>query len=273
VKQALTDQPRIQDAARYLARVPEIPRCVAGTAHWPTLIPACLRLRNLDYPWVFTTRAGDRVLLQEYGDLTTVWRIFFAREYLVPRNCRTIVDLGANIGAFAIHAARLAPEARIHCVEPFPSTFGHLQENLRLNALNDRITAVNCAVAGSTGQMEMDARPEVPGHQRHAIRINAYKKITQSVTVPMVTLQESLDAAGFRSVDLLKADIEGSEYEMIDAASDETLRRCRRICMEWHSNRPFAALRDRLESCGFRCVRKTRDAPAGQAAFVLEESE
>ena len=42
----------------------------------------------------------------------------------------TIVDVGANIGLFAIAAARTAPDVRVHCFEPVPVLFDALERNL-----------------------------------------------------------------------------------------------------------------------------------------------
>lgn len=45
----------------------------------------------------------------------------------------TIFDVGANIGLFAIAAARTAPGARVHCFEPVPLLFEALERNLAMH--------------------------------------------------------------------------------------------------------------------------------------------
>lgn len=46
-----------------------------------------------------------------------------------------VVDAGANIGLFAIHAGRLFPASRIVCYEPDPDNFSLLERNLELNGI------------------------------------------------------------------------------------------------------------------------------------------
>jgi hypothetical protein len=42
----------------------------------------------------------------------------------------TVFDVGANIGLFAIAAARTAPDVRVHCFEPVPLLYEALRRNL-----------------------------------------------------------------------------------------------------------------------------------------------
>src|SRR6478672_3899822 len=105
--------PRPLRAVRHAARVPELWRCVRQSADWGALIGGYLGAWPLRYPHEFRTRFGDVLTLEEFHDLVTAWIIFFRREYDVARDCRTIVDAGANIGAFSLYAARAAPVARV----------------------------------------------------------------------------------------------------------------------------------------------------------------
>lgn len=56
-----------------------------------------------------------------------------------------VIDVGANIGIVALWLAKKHPDIRIIAVEPVPTTFSHLQENIALNRV-DNITPLNCAV-------------------------------------------------------------------------------------------------------------------------------
>lgn len=67
--------------------------------------------------------------------------------------------------------------------------------------------------------------------------------------VPTLTLDSI--AAPYQVVDLLKIDIEGAEYQVLPAASTDTLRRIRRIEMEYHSSGDPQILLRRLSDRGF----------------------
>jgi FkbM family methyltransferase len=57
----------------------------------------------------------------------------FNNEYAIPGYTKVdpvILDIGANVGAFAIWAFTKWPEATIHCYEPNPSNFEYLKNNL-----------------------------------------------------------------------------------------------------------------------------------------------
>jgi FkbM family methyltransferase len=54
-----------------------------------------------------------------------------------------IIDIGANIGAFSAHAAKLFPHAEIICVEPHPETF----ETCRKNLIHlENVSVINAAL-------------------------------------------------------------------------------------------------------------------------------
>lgn len=254
--------------ASLIRRVPELAVAARVTDQWPALARAYARAGSLRYPFEFRSRAGDRVMLHEHGDLTTLWRVWFGREYDIPADARAIVDLGANIGILAVLAARTAPQSRIFCVEAFPETHERLGANIALNGLGDRVRAACCAAGGEAGTVRFDARATVPGNQRHIADLNAWKNIADTIDVPVRTFDDLMDEAGFDAVDFLKIDIEGAEYDLLDRAGDDRLRRCRAIGLEWHANRPWQDLWKRLESAGFRCLRRTPPGATGQAMFA-----
>lgn len=71
-----------------------------------------------------------------------------------------------------------------------------------------------------------------------------------------MTLGDFLNGLDEQQVDLLKMDIEGSEYEVLLAASTRDLDRVTRINLEYHA-KPGFTKRDILEHlarCGFHIV-------------------
>lgn len=252
-----------------LRHVAECARAL-GVARRPLpLVKARLRLGRTVYPLDFTSRGGTQVLLEDDGDLTTLWHVCFGKEYDLPRDAKRIVDLGANIGVFALWALSQAPESEVFCVEAFPQTAERLTQSLKNNGLESRCRVLNCAVGGRRGALAFDARPNVTSNQRHAVHVASWKEIQETIEVPQITLADALDASGFEEVDFLKIDIEGSEFEMLEEASRETLRRSRRIALEWHGNGSFGDLRRALEEHGFAFEHGSApDAISGLASFA-----
>jgi hypothetical protein len=84
-------------------------------------------------------------------DATTAWLVFLqiaAGEYrspgLTPEAGWRVVDVGANIGAFALWAERLG--ANVTAFEPEPRTFAALVENVA----GRRITPMQAALVGES---------------------------------------------------------------------------------------------------------------------------
>jgi FkbM family methyltransferase len=139
-----------------------------------------------------------------------------------------IIDIGANIGAFSIFAASLAPAVTVYAYEPEPENFALLQTNIERNGLAGRIRARREAVcaAGTLAVLPNNARSQVS------------KDLTRGAPVRAIGLDDVFAANGLDECDVLKVDAEGSEYTLVDQASRETLSRVRNLAMEYHVNVP-----------------------------------
>lgn len=58
-----------------------------------------------------------------------------------------ILDIGANVGAFALWAAKRWPDSTIHSYEPVPESFNYLKRNVLVNGMDERIFVHNHAIA------------------------------------------------------------------------------------------------------------------------------
>jgi FkbM family methyltransferase len=257
---------RLLAAARHLQRWPEILRCRSASNDWWKLTGNYVGLSRFS-PFDTTLRDGNRYCLDESYDLETLWQIYFHRAYKLEPTDRVIVDAGANIGLFSCFAAASLPECRIYSMEPFPPTYKRLERHVQSNGLSSRIRCFQMALAGVPGHVVMAAEGS-PSQMVHVVRVNAQAgggKPTKSrgsavaeatVEVEAVTLGDFLNGLDERQVDLLKMDIEGSEYEVLLAASPRDLYRVKRINLEYHA-KPGFTKRDILEhlaGSGFNVV-------------------
>src|SRR5947207_13118313 len=67
----------------------------------------------------------------------------------------SIVDVGANIGAFTLDVAARYPAATIHAYEPDPETCGVLRRNVEANGLSSRVRISNEAVSSEAGRLTL----------------------------------------------------------------------------------------------------------------------
>ena len=66
----------------------------------------------------------------------------------------TVIDIGANIGMFALWAEPQIPLGRLICIEPNPSALEFLRMNIRQNDLRNT-TIIPAAAGGEIGIMEL----------------------------------------------------------------------------------------------------------------------
>lgn len=258
---------RLVRGVRQVRRLPEVARCASSIQGWAGITGAYLGLTQQRYPARFETRDGFVLPLESFHDLVTAWILFCRREYEVPRAARVVVDFGANYGAFAVLAARAAPQAKIVCFEPFPETFGRLQETIRLNRLEGRVTCLPVAVARQAGSAQMNADPSTPSQSR-GLEDGAVARPTLEVrTLDLAgALEEVRRVTGTRRIDLVKMDIEGAEHGFLPEVKADTLADIDAWQMEYHPNGPKLALFQALERASLRLRHDQLDGENGGVA-------
>jgi FkbM family methyltransferase len=165
----------------------------------------------------------------DWGVLRGVW---VHQDYFHPliRGCRTILDVGANIGMAAVWFRGLLPEARLACVEPDPRNAPLARINLTENAID--ATVLECAVASHSGWLRLGIGPNTGWSALEGAGLHTHKEF---VEVEVRRISEILDSLGWPRVDLLKLDIEGLEGEIL-ADGGDWLSRVGLILFELHPN-------------------------------------
>lgn len=157
----------------------------------------------------------------------------------VSQEVGTVLDVGANVGLFGLAARHRFRRAKIHCYEPNPV----LTRFLLANTLGMDITPFSVAVGTQAGSRFLAQR----GNSLHSVVSG-----TEGISVSQVSLPLAISRLG-GSVDLLKLDCEGSEWELLDEPM--IWNGVREVTMEYHLwARPGAVVGDvtsRLESMGF----------------------
>ena len=186
---------------------------------------------------VLELRDGTRFQLQaRTTDLAAVNEAVILNPYLssgaiVLSDDATVVDIGANIGDFTVLVARRCPRGRVLAVEPVARSAKVIAAQVALNRLSN-VTIVHAALGAASriaaiGDAGMSSRL-VDGGSGDA--------------VPVVTLERLMTEHQIGTVDLLKLDCEGAEWDILPAA-EAVLPRVRQITMEFHSERGWTAER------------------------------
>jgi FkbM family methyltransferase len=159
-----------------------------------------------------------------------------------------IVDLGANAGGFSlIFAARGITVQKVASVEMNPLTYSRMRLNV-LTAYGPKAAPINAAIGAASGTV---AVPFSFGGTGEVVKRDGRGEGFQ---VPVVSVDEFMNA-NFpdEKVDILKMDIEGSEWDVIDARTCNRLRDCAAVIVEIHprAGRGRPEFTAAMESLGF----------------------
>ena len=165
----------------------------------------------------------------------------------VPAKPGTILDIGANIGLFALAARGRYPQATIHCYEPNPRALSYLQAN----ATAANFTVHHEAVGDGDGFVQIVDTSD--SNQATTIDVNG--AAIPGVGIPKVSFDKAIERLG--SVDLLKMDCEGAEWEIFRAR--QAWRKVRELRMEYHlkDNHTVADVKHAMAELDFSITRLT----------------
>jgi FkbM family methyltransferase len=182
-----------------------------------------------------------------------------ARQGILPK---TVIDVGANRGQFAIATAMLFPKVEIHAFEPVPEAALDLRRNVQKFpnvkvyelALGERqghsIFHVNSHSQSSSilelGQAHLVAFPD--------------EREDRTIDVELTTLDAIFDQIDLTPPTLLKLDVQGYEAHIIEGGS-QTLGRCDYVVSEasfkamYQGEIPFIQLLAMMERRNFQFLR------------------
>jgi len=135
------------------------------------------------------------------------------------------LDVGANIGSYTVLAAGAA-QSRVTAVEPIPQTFAHLQRNIALNGLTERVCAHQAGLSDHAGTLRFAATLDTINH------VLVAGENLPGVDVPVRLLDE---VVGSDVPTMIKIDVEGYELAVLRGAR-KTLRDERLLAVLMETN-------------------------------------
>lgn len=178
----------------------------------------------------------DILLLREYEYLSE----FELKNF----KDKIIVDAGANIGLYTIIASVFA--RKVISIEANPLNYQYLQTNI-LNCNISNAVAINKALMGKKIEYVDIYLGSFPGES------SIFKISEDSVRVPVITLKDIIEEFG--SIDLLKIDIEGGEFNVFENTEISILKKIDKIVGEIHKKKGNVKfLIKKLEKSGFKVM-------------------
>jgi FkbM family methyltransferase len=213
-----------------MVTVPRFGGTLAFLMSWLAPWHPIFRVRSAQSDLAFFVHRRDAIgrHIAKYGThepLLTKW----LSDYLTAAQPGLFIDVGANLGWHALHAARHDSIETVVAFEPNPFNAQLLERNRSLNNITNLVIKASAA-----------------GAQCGVARLYCYKNSNlgrhsmvtdygyESQIVPLVTLDQALVELGFvdRPVTALKIDVEGFEPAVIAGAS-QTLKRTNAVILEY----------------------------------------
>jgi FkbM family methyltransferase len=160
-------------------------------------------------------------------------------------------DVGANVGFFAVIAARLlGPTGEVVCFEPLPQNARQIEYNARLNGFSN--IGVRCEALGGSNRTDVLNTSAEPTWGMLSTVGKRPEQASGQITVEVRTLDSLCAGAGLPGPDVIKMDIEGAEAEALQGASATMTASRPLLIIELHrTNAAVTAILDRL---GYVCA-------------------
>ena len=214
-------------------------------------------------------------LRNKYYDTHIFHQIFIRKEldFEIPNNPKVIVDCGANIGLSTLYLKRKYKESKIISIEPEESNFNMLSINTRqykdVDILQNAVWFKNTLlqlVDGGEGHASFKTFENRSGYLKKEITNQPISLFTDlnniqvtfentslvttdrmvvsfgEITYPSkfifhtVSISEIVRKFNLNSIDLIKLDIEGSEFEIFKHEPLEWIKNINCIAVEIHEN-------------------------------------
>jgi FkbM family methyltransferase len=177
------------------------------------------RVSRLKYPFSMRGNAYDFATFEE---------VILRETYNVQMDFtpRYIIDGGGNIGLTAAYFATRFPGASIITLEPDRENFSLLQKN---TSLYTNITAVNSGIWWRSADLVV----KDTGKGNNGFVVEEVEKTTTG-SVPALSIEDIMLQQGWKHIDLLKLDVEGSEKEIFSSGYQNWLPNTRVLIVEVH---------------------------------------
>lgn len=210
--------------------------------------------RNLEW----RTTGTKLTVSSESGALSAWYEVAHVKAYapvadFIPQAGWTVVDVGANIGAYATWAARfLGPTGQLVAIEPNPISFRHLKASLA--GLPCRTHMLDVAASDTDTEMTLHFRRGFTGTSS----LSRFADATDSVPVRVQRLDRMAHELDIEHIDLIKLDVEGAEADALKGA-EAILSVTDRVVLETTADAIGANVRRILDHHNFELVHERRD--------------
>jgi FkbM family methyltransferase len=188
------------------------------------------------------------------SDMILIYEILlqskYKSEYFFPDklNPKIIFDIGGNIGITAVYLASIFPDSKIYSFEPLPDNYEILKKNIQQY---HNIKAFNIGLGSKNGNFEVYLSDDIENFGGVSFYPDPIgNKSDSHILCEVKNINEVIEKLNIKSIDLIKIDTEGAEYDILTALQKRILRNTSWITGELHGNQDFELLHY-LNNLGF----------------------
>jgi FkbM family methyltransferase len=173
----------------------------------------------------------------------------------------TFIDLGANEGLYSLIASGVMGRAgRVYAIEPQERLWPIILKNAALNQFFN-IRVVPYAVGNNEGLEEITLMPATNTGSSGLVKgASLLERFRAKQSVRIVKLDRLVTEFGLEAVELLKVDVEGFEYSVLESGRESLSKHVfKRIMVEIHDEQlrrlgvPVTHVQEILEQYHYKC--------------------
>ncbi|CAG4910023.1 unnamed protein product [Acidithrix sp. C25] len=249
----------VQRAALFYTKSCLTLKIVEHTRNWPNVLSSTIQRRfgwnKPDDVFILRTRRGVELRSPNTLACEPIYEIvgndvYRLRDLDLPPSVKSVLDIGAHVGAFTCVLADYLPDASFTCVEPSVSTRHWLERNLAANGIADRVRVLGAAIASEDGETKFFEEGE-------ASCISSTYAFPGSHPVPIRTISFATAVSQCQMApEIVKMDCDGGEYEAIYSSPDSCWESVNHLFIEYHPvpDQHFDTIHKRLIDLGLMQV-------------------
>lgn len=157
-----------------------------------------------------------------------------------------VIDVGANIGAHTLAFSQMVGKhGRVHAFEPQRIVFQMLCANMALNSIGNVECRQTALASASSATRIPEIRYDLPANHG-GFQVGDYET---GMDIPMERLDDLLDLPHLK---LIKIDVEGMEYDVINGAQDTIRKHAPFLYVENDRREKSKPLIELIQSFGYR---------------------
>lgn len=183
-----------------------------------------LNSRILAFSIFDAARKPVLVYVRDNGVGTTTVAEFFSPDSeimsakLPALHPKIIYDLGANVGVSSLFFASLYPQATVYGFEPLPENFEVCLLNYR--GIRNSSQVFPWAVGAKSGLATFDCKNDSRGGRLKSTQPDQNLQTIAQIQVKIISVTDLIEKEGLPPPDLLKIDVEGAEYDVLEGLAD-----------------------------------------------------